>query len=89
MLAYLLSSHYAVNLIENILISAFFYSSVLLNHVSPSQPNPTFRDGVEILVQLGNMLLILCVVTVVYLCKLPISGSDKIISAYLSHTPEN
>jgi len=86
MLAYLLPSHYGVKLIENILISTFFYSSVLLNHVSPSQPDPTFRDGVGVLVQLGNILLTLCVVTVVYLCKLPIYGSDKTVFPPIFHT---
>ena len=63
-----------------------FGSSVSLNHVSPSQPDPTFRDKVGVLVPMSNVLLIICVFTVVYLCKLPISGCDKTVFPPIFHT---
>ena len=67
-------------------IQHFFYSIVLLNHVSRSQPEPTFRDRVGVLVPLSNILLTICVVSVVFLCKLPISGSDKTVFPPILHT---
>ena len=46
----------------------------------------TFRDRVGVLVPLSNILLIICVVTVVFLCKLPISVSDETVFPPILHT---
>ena len=97
MLAYLLSSiirHVSVSTVFSLrryinleyVNFNIFYSIVLLNHVSPSQPGPRFRDWVGVLVPLSNILLIMRVDAVVFLCTLPISGSDKTVFPPILHT---